>query len=57
MVKKKSEQKTVGPICWTGTKFVSMPEDLTTHASMSVEEIDKQPEIFWNEETNQWEFK
>lgn len=57
MVKKKSEQKTVGPICWTGTKFVSMPEDLDTHGSMSIEEIDKQPEIFWSEETNQWEFK
>jgi len=56
MTSKKSE-KTVGPICWTGTKFVSMPEDVTTHGALTVEEIEKRPEIIWNDETNKWEFK
>lgn len=56
MAKKKSEE-TVGPVCWTGEKFVSMPEDLKKHASMTVEEIAKQPEIVWNDESNKWEFK
>lgn len=53
----KAGNKDVGPICWTGTKFVSMPEDLSLHGSMSVEEIEKQPEIVWSTEANKWEFK
>lgn len=56
MARKKTND-TVGPPCWTGSKFVSMPEDLTIHAAMTIEEIEKQPEIIWSEETNRWEFK
>lgn len=56
MAKAKTE-KAVGPICWTGTKFVSMPEDLAFHASMTIEEIEEQPEIVWSEKANKWEFK
>lgn len=56
MAKKKSDSP-IAAYCWTGEKFVAMPEDLTKHASMTIEEIAQQPEIVWDTETKQWRLK
>lgn len=58
--KKKSEDATPSDpiiVCWTGEKFVSMPNDLERHAQMTMEQIKKQPEAVWDEENNQWGLK
>lgn len=49
--------KEVVSVCWTGKKFVAMPEDLDKHAGMSVAQIEKQPEVVWDEETQTWGLK
>lgn len=56
MAKKKSETEIIS-VCWTGKKFVQMPEDISTHSSLTLDELSKLPEVLWNEDNKKWEHK
>lgn len=47
----------VGPVCYAEGRVFIMPEDLSVHSQMTLEEIQQQPEAVWDEETQQWRRK
>lgn len=51
----KSEDDIV--VCWAEGACFVMPNDLSKHAQMTIEEIKKQPEAVWDEEQQKWRRK